>query len=273
MKELIKSFFSFLKSVFKSEDGKAPIIKPAPDQPDPNLPPPEIIDQEPEVVIIDPSLPTIGEVDRFVPDISRYEPCDFSDFNGDDLIFKATDGDSWVDPEFARHLRECKARGIKTGVYHFYRVGPDPIVQAKHFIKAVGLENLKSMYYEPILDYETVTNKKVGPIQLEPRMKADIPDAKIFLRYIYEQTGRKCMFYTYESLLKYLQLDNEFKNLCSRLWLARYSRALPTYFKPWDKPFLYQYSDGEWSSNPLWNDNFKGIGRCDANIFWDRIKE
>jgi GH25 family lysozyme M1 (1,4-beta-N-acetylmuramidase) len=220
---------------------------------------------EPSVVVIDESLPTVETTDGFFPDISRYEPCDFEKFDGDDMIFKATDGGSWIDPKLNHHMAGCASKKIKSGVYHFYRVGVDPIDQAKHFIKSVGLENLTSMHYEPILDYETVTNKRVGPLQSEADMKLDREDAKKFLRYIYEQTGRKCMFYTYESLLAYLELDSSFKDLCSRLWIARYGKK-PTRFAPWSSAWAWQYSDGEYSDNPPYNDNFKGIGRCDANI-------
>lgn len=204
-------------------------------------------------------------------DISRYEPCDFSKFNGKFLIFKATDGGTWVDPTMQKNIDECKKRGINYGVYHFYRTGTDPIVQAKLFISKVGLENLKSCFYEPILDFETVSNPRVGQVQDWKMLKADLPDAIKFLDYVYEQTGRRCIFYTYESLLDSLDLPAVFVEKCPKLWIARYSLKKPVKFDPWLKPWAWQYSDGTFSDNPIFKDSFNGIGRCDANILWDEI--
>lgn len=224
-----------------------------------------------------PEIPTQQEVDNFppkklglFPDISRYESCDFSKFDSKALITKATDGASWIDPTFFYNMSQCKVRNIKFGAYHFYRAGVDPIDQAKHFIRTFGLENIKSSFYPPIFDYETVTAEKVGLKQSEEEMKKDLPDAKIFLKYIQAQTGRKCLFYTYESLLNFLQLDKEFVDLCDGLWIARYGKK-PSVFAPWTTPWAWQYSDGEYSNNPTFKDSFNGIGRCDANILWEEI--
>ena len=178
---------------------------------------------------------------------------------------------SGLTPQLYTRMSECFKREINLGVYHFYRADIDPIIQAKHFINSVGLTNLKNMFYEPIIDFETVTNRNVGPLQNESNMKSALPNLKKFILYIVEQTGRKPMFYTYESLLKYLNLDSFFLDNCSRLWIARYGRK-PTFFKPWDKPWAYQFSDGEYSERPMWDDYFEGIGRCDANILWDEIQ-
>lgn len=252
---MIAKIIEFFKSIFvkrKPEAGTPPASEP-------QKPIEETKPVEPTPIVVD-SRP----VDIF-PDISRYEPCDFKKFKGADMIFKATDGGTWIDPTMKKNLDGCKANNIRCGVYHFYRVNVDPIVQAKHFIKSVGLENLKSMHYDPILDYETVSNPKVGSLQNEADLKLDVPDTMKFLKYVQEQTGRKCMFYTYESLLNYLSLSSEFRDLCSHLWIARYGKK-PTKFAPWTKAWAWQFSDGEYSNNPTYNDNFPGIGRCDANI-------
>lgn len=190
------------------------------------------------------------------PDISHYEKCNFDLFEVNDMLTKATEGGSFVDSTLKFNMEQCKKRGIRFGVYHFYRTGVDPIIQANHFIKTVGLNNLKDFYYEPIVDYEKTNG------QTEADLKKDIPDLKLFIQEIYKQTGRWPMFYTYESLLVYLELDSFFLNC--RLWIARYGKE-PTKLAPWKSYWAWQYSDGEISS-PKYNDNFKGIGRCDANI-------
>jgi GH25 family lysozyme M1 (1,4-beta-N-acetylmuramidase) len=191
------------------------------------------------------------------PDISHYEPCDFNKFNGNDLLTKATEGKSMIDGTLKFNMEQCKKKGIRFGAYHFYKTDVDPIIQANHFIKTVGLDNLKDFFYEPIVDYETTKG------QTEADLKKAIPQLKLFIQEIYKQTGRWPMFYTYESLLVYLELDLFFTNC--RLWIARYGKE-PTKLAPWKEYWAWQFSDGEIPS-PKYPDSFPGIGRCDTNIF------
>ena len=201
-------------------------------------------------------MPIVNVPNSF-PDISHYELCDFDKFDGKDMITKATEGGSFVDSTLRKNIEGCKRKGINLGVYHFYKCNIDPIVQANHFIKTVGLENLKSFLYEPILDYETTKG------QTESDLKNSIPDMIIFMEYMIIMTGRIPIFYSYESLIKYLNLPERFS--MHKLWIARYGKE-PQSFLPWKEYWAWQYSDGAITSNS-WNDNFPGIGRCDANRF------
>lgn len=206
----------------------------------------------------DTAQPSVKPFINF-PDISHYEPCDFNKVEGfNDLITKATEGTSFIDGTLKKNMEGCQKKEIRFGVYHFYKVNSDPIAQAKFFIKTVGLDNLKSFYYPAIIDFETSKG------QDEAAMKKAIPDAKKFIEYIFEQTGRWPIFYTYESLLNYLNLDESFTK-CP-LWIAKYSLNEPKKIAPWKTYWAWQYADGE-IKNPKYNDNFPGIGRCDANIF------
>jgi lysozyme len=219
-----------------------------------------------------PEIPTPTEVENFLakpflnfPDISHYETCDFSEFEVNDMLTKATEGVSFIDSTLKFNMEGCKKKGIRFGAYHFYLVAIDPIIQARHYIDTVGLENLKSFYYEPIIDFETKEDPKTKhKIQDEADLKNAIPDLKKFLNYIEIETGRVPMFYSYESLIQYLELDSSFEKY--RLWIARYGKE-PTSFLPWKKYWSWQYADGE-ISNPKYSDSFKGIGRCDANVFY-----
>lgn len=239
--------------------------KPAP-KPDLPVTPPEVI-----IVVPATSLPIESTDKPFVnfPDISHFEPCDFSKFNVNDMLTKATDGDGFFDGTFIKNMEGCRKSKIRFGAYHFYRCSDDPIVQAKFFIQKVGLENLKSFYYEPILDYETVDPDDHVPHRNNPQSEADmiknIPNMKKFMAYIEQETGRIPMFYSYESLIQLLKLDAS----CARwrLWIAKYASTQdPVNYGPWKTYWAHQYSDGE-MKNPRWNDNFQGIGRCDANKF------
>ena len=189
------------------------------------------------------------------PDISHHESCDFSKFKGKDMIFKATEHVGHIDRTLAKNLANCKAKGIRYGVYHYYRVGYDPISQAKHFIETVELDNLKSCFHLPVVDYETIGNFS------SKRLKKAIPDLKVFIRYINKQTGRKMRIYTGDYLLGYLELDDSFLSICDAPWVARYygTDKKPQNSSPWPEIWAHQFSDKE----PC-----EGIGECDMNIFY-----
>lgn len=192
------------------------------------------------------------------PDISDYRKCDFTKFDGQDLIFKATDGTKLVHKTLKPNMEECFKRGIRQGVYHFYRVHPDPVDQADFFVKTVGVENLKNMYHLPIVDFESVSNPKAGRLQDNQMLKKDIADLKLFIKRVNELTGRKMRIYMGAYAFEYMKLDNEFLELCDEPWIAHYSKA-PTFFAPWSKPWAHQRADDE---------HFNGIGPCDVNIFY-----
>ena len=252
MLEKIKAFFASLLGGKKSSP--APINTPS----EPS--------KSPDPVVIPES--GSGEQRAFnnFPDISHYEPCDFSKFKANDMITKATEGASIIDSTFKTNMEGCKKLGVRFGAYHFFIAKTDPIAQAKFFISTVGLDNLKSFYHSPIVDYETSKG------QTEADMKNDVPDLKIFIKHVYDQTGRKVRLYTYETLLIYLNLDAEFfLQYCELPWLARYGKE-PVNFKPWSGMWAWQYSDGEYSNNPPYSDSFEGIGRCDANKFYNPLQ-
>ena len=70
-------------------------------------------------------------------DISRYQkgidlskvPCEF-------VIVKATQGTSYVSPEFKKQIKQAASLGKFLGVYH-YAGGGGAIPEAKHFLETV----------------------------------------------------------------------------------------------------------------------------------------
>ena len=214
---------------------------------------------DPKPVPVDLPVGAPSSYIKTFPDVSHFEKCDFSKFDCDILLTKATDGLHFVDETLKVNIDECKKRNIKFGAYHFYRTATDPIDQAKHYIETVGLENLKSFYIEPIIDYETVDK-----VQSESDLKDNIPNMKKFMDYVFQQTGRLPMFYSYESLIQFLELDESMAKY--RLWIARYGKE-PTSYRPWKEYWAWQFSDGN-ITNPKYKDSFNGIGRCDSNVFF-----
>ncbi len=61
------------------------------------------------------------------------------------VLIKATDGETYVDPQFANNVNGAAAAGLVVGAYHFLRPGHDAGIQAASFlaqVDAVGRENL-----------------------------------------------------------------------------------------------------------------------------------
>ena len=200
-------------------------------------------DVDDEVVV--PTTPNdVPEVNQTFVDISHHKTIDFSKFQFEDCIFKVTEHVSHIDSKFKTYLQECKSRGIRYGVYHYYRVQYDPIQQAKHFIKTIGLENLKSCYHLPVVDYEVIGQGK-SP---EKALYNDLADLKKFIEYVSEQTGRECRIYSNDSMMRYLAAGFErhgIHEITDLPWIARYHSKsnTPQYFSPWSGYWAHQYTD------------------------------
>ena len=245
----MKAIINFLKNLFNFEKVNSKEEKTIPE-----------INTKPQTPIRIPEkydLPK-PQMEIIFPDISHYEKCEFNLFKGSDLLTKATEGIGFIDNTLNYNMNMCKNKNIRFGVYHFYRVGQNPITQADFFIKTVGLDNLKNFFYAPIVDFET------SKFQTIDALKKDIPNLKIFIERIIEIVGRTPIFYSYTSLLEYLDLDVYFTK-CP-LWIAKYGKEPNNnQILPWNKYWAWQYSDGE-ISNKDFPTSFIGIGKCDSNI-------
>jgi lysozyme len=54
------------------------------------------------------------------------------------IYAKASEGESEVDPQFARNKAVCAERGLPFGAYHFFHPEEDPKQQAAHFRNVAG---------------------------------------------------------------------------------------------------------------------------------------
>ena len=96
-------------------------------------------------------------------DISHWQGS-FED-NGklDFIIVKATEGFTYVDPEFKNFLNEVQKVPIR-GAYHYFRTGLDPVAQAIHFVDTTKDKGFHFL----AVDYEKTNNvlDKDGEINL-----------------------------------------------------------------------------------------------------------
>ncbi len=152
------------------------------------------------------------------------------------VFAKATEGTSYIDPDFKNNWREIKERGLIRGAYHFYRFEDDPIQQAQHFFNQI--KDIEDSDIAPVVDVE-VGSLKSNTLTNISQLNTDL------LRFLYEleiQTGQKPIIYTNTAFAnKYLK-NSELAEY--RLWLAEYTNHQPRIPDLWKQGgyFIWQKS-------------------------------
>ena len=164
------------------------------------------------------------------------------------VIQKATQGETFVDPTYAKNRKAALDNGLLFGAYHF-GTGASGVSQAAHFLKTVG--NVEKTVL--VLDFED--NHAGTSMTLE--------EARAFVTHIKSETGRFPGFYSGHTIKK--ALGTTVDPILSQcwFWLAQYG---PTAVVPpcWKKWTLWQYTDGAIGPEPHEVD---GVGRCDRDKF------
>lgn len=141
---------------------------------------------------------------------------------------KATQGITYVDPQFAGNWPAMKKVGLHRGAYHFYEPADDPTSQAQHFLSTVTLEPGD---LPPVLDVEI--NGGVSSSQLWSGVST-------WLQHVQTATGRQPLLYTAPGFWDGNSPDLA---LCSYpLWLADYA-SQPTLPKGWSAWQFWQHSE------------------------------
>jgi lysozyme len=131
------------------------------------------------------------------------------------LICKATQGNYFIDPDFASNWNEIQSKGMIRGAYHFYECSYDPVEQAKHFVRTIS--DIEPTDIAPILDIEQGSMAaSVSAAQMEK-------DILLFLETVEIELKRKPILYTdYAFAQQYL---SNAKFATYDLWLAEYESA------------------------------------------------
>lgn len=157
------------------------------------------------------------------------------DFN----IVKATQGVSYVNPDFTRMASATLAAEKLLGIYH-YAGGNDPVKEADYFLAHIPGYIGKAIL---CLDWEGMQNPKFG--------KDDVNWCKKFCDRVYEKTGVRCFVYTSKSVCRAHNWSSVAKDY--PLWCAQYANNAQTGYQSspwtdgggfgaWSKPVIYQYS-------------------------------
>lgn len=152
-------------------------------------------------------------------DISHFQgdEADYLNKNTDRLSFvicKATEGETYTDPDFKTNWAMIKERGFTRGVYHFYHCNDDPKKQADFFLSTIG--GLSKNDFPLIVDFEENSIDKGCS-------KADIQKNLLtFLNILEQRTGRKPILYT-DVTIGNSQINNTaFADYY--LWIADYAK-------------------------------------------------
>ena len=176
-------------------------------------------------------------------------PCDF-------VIVKATQGTSYINPDFRRMAEAVLKAGKLLGIYH-YAAGGNQIAEADHFLNVIRPYIGKATLW---VDWEGEQNPAFG--------KCDTAWCKVFLPYIKKKTGVTCGIYMSKSVCR----AHDWSGLANYpLWCAQYANNSRTGYqdKPWtdEKGFgawkratIYQYSSHGRLSG--WNEDI------DLDIAW-----
>ena len=199
-------------------------------------------------------------------DISQWQKgLNLHNVKADFVIIKATEGVGFTDPMFKTFIEQAIALGKRIGVYHFARPYAQnfntPAAEAEWFVRVVQPYIGRVML---VLDWEA-------------ERKNDTAWAKAWLDRVYQLTGVKPVFYSYESCVNSYNWSAVAKEY--DLWVARYrdyvadrnydmrGAGQKPSVKWWDKYIMWQWTssgrlDG-WSGN-LDLDVFYGDGHT-----WD----
>jgi lysozyme len=141
---------------------------------------------------------------------------------------KATQGLTYVDPQFHANWAGAKAAGLLRGAYHFYQPGDDPRQQAEFFLATVGLGPGD---LPPALDVETSKGQTAGEI---------VQGVQEWLSTVQQALGVTPLLYT----------DRTFWNTLGAegfggypLWIAEYGVASPVLPAGWTSWTFWQSSE------------------------------
>ena len=177
-------------------------------------------------------------------------PCDF-------VIVKATQGTSYINPDFRRMAEAVLKAGKLLGIYH-YAAGGNQIAEADHFLNVIRPYIGKATLW---VDWEGDMNPAFG--------KCDTAWCKVFLPYIKKKTGVTCGIYM--SKISGCRA-HDWSGLANYpLWCAQYANNQRTGYQSnpwtdekgfgaWKKATIYQYSSHGRLSG--WNDDI------DLDIAW-----
>jgi len=161
---------------------------------------------------------------------------------------KATEGTTFVDPLYAKRVRQARRAGLPVGAYHFARPDRgDADDEAKFFLATADIREGDML---PMLDLES--SEGLNPSELTAW-------TGVWVRHVTRHlaklglAGRPIIYTPFN-------LEKGFGCYC---WVARYNNApcQPVVPRPWKRAAIWQHSNGKYG--PV--KDVPGFGRVDVN--------
>ncbi len=149
-------------------------------------------------------------------------------------LLKATEGEDYVDPQYARSSMNAPKAGLITGAYCFFHPNHDPVSQAMHLMRVAG--KVASGQLPHTLDWETLDG--VGG-------KTNVAHAHQWIDVIEKETGITPFIYGSPGYLENLPLASLQGLERCPLWIAHYGVTRPRIPKPWTTFAIWQTSDNQ----------------------------
>ncbi len=184
--------------------------------------------------------PTIDGVD-----VSHWQGnIDWNAVATDGIVFafmKATQGDYFVDSEFARNWAGARDAGIIRGAYHFFCPNQNGTDQADLMLETIG--TLEPRDLPPVLDVEWVPSSNCPPCCSTGVSCADmITHIGQWVERIESVTGRTPIIYTARSFWENNVCNaSDFNHLT--LWIANWEVTCPDIPSAWSDWVFWQTSD------------------------------
>ncbi|HBU81778.1 MAG TPA: hypothetical protein DEF35_09080 [Paenibacillus sp.] len=172
-------------------------------------------------------------------DVSRYQgTIDWVKVKASGMTFvfiKATEGQTYTDPNFVSNVKGALSAGMLVGTYHFLKATKEAVAKAEaaHYAKSLeAVGGAKALQLPPVMDYENNPNG-ISKAQINIVAKA-------FLTELERLTGVKPIIYTGNSFAG--NFDTSLSGY--DLWIARYSNTkVPDDQPAWKNWTIWQYSD------------------------------
>jgi lysozyme len=173
-------------------------------------------------------------------------------------FIKATDGEDFIDPNFAANKSGIIAASLPWGAYHFFQPDEDPVVQANFFVKTVGANcpvyvcDCETHLLTTLYSESEGLELRGRPLKLTPRLLLNrllgtsslVSATKLFLDTVEARTGRKPVIYTSPYFWNSYMLPNPTWASQYDLWVAHWTTKLePLLPNGWSTWTFWQYSD------------------------------
>lgn len=169
-------------------------------------------------------------------------------------FIKATEGSTYMNPNFPRDWKEARRVGIVRGAYHYFDPSQSVTSQVNHFVAVVGY--LESGDLPPALDLE---GNKWNAIPVEDRL----PLALAWLEAVERAFGLPPIVYVgYYFARDVLRTAGALQLKHHQLWIPNYNKRLekPPVPSPWLNWTFWQYTDSAQIPSAI-------NGRVDKNRF------